>query len=1140
MAWQWIEDITQKGKDLWDLAKEKLGFGDGWGEIFKFNLEQDANFDPTSMLNGDGLWLPDDETASHMKETIAGPSTGPVNLFLGIREVGTTSGQKELHAAWTWGRSTADIRETESYRVVWYYDNGSGKWQIESDDTINIPKDASAEEIEAKKQAWHSINANAVLYKVQVLPVSSTFEIQNGKTTIESTYWTSSWATSLVCNVSSINLTPPSTLNMEANGNTIKAIIDVSEEEAVYIKQVEIQIIEDRTRVYNTSRILVPINTAGGRGIYTFTAPPGHSYTFKARTVNGNISGRWSGLSSEVSSMVAPPKEIKVLKTKYDNERTSEDINRSYVHIEWTAVPGAESYTVEYTSRLQDFEQNSGNIQSVTVSAEEGFAPANYTDIQFGSISGDILGNEVYFRVRASKDGNISYPTPTKSLRMGTKPLPSTTWQSLSAATTETGSRVKLYWTHNTTDNSDMRICQVTIKMKNNPNFPAGTDPRQDDSMHTFTFTRVVKDGKPSIVYSGGATRINWERWKDVFPITGEDEIGHPWIGCASDDGSIMYMTVRCDSEFMANGGDIEWYVRTVGITNDASKPSVKRVVSVYPLPSATINLQEYEPDNPDDMMPLPDETGYPYPVLERYPLIILGEVNGYSTLQYCVSCTVKILAKESYDIIDPFGNKNTIVAGQKVYEQTFDETNKESRHMLLYYVTPADADLQNIRSYEVHMIAMFNTGLVAKEVVKNFTLKLDGANTIFVDGKVSIDKDTLSASVSPTVTNQDDKPVEGCTIDVYRKEYDGQFTEIAKGVTSAGDTYGPELVHLLPRASALFAGANYKQTYWPATGICYPDWTSDMAKGPGIHPPAQKWTIHLSDDGYYAENYWYDATTALPGMNTAGNTIHLEAGKRYRYALAEPSELNITLYDVNTSYAIPRDHYEEGYGTIYAGQTETTFVLNRSYDIYFAHGTFPKNSTVTVKGLSLREIVGATETFITDPHPALDFARYRLIARDPVSGYMAVHDTLPQPVGEKAIVIQWDEAWSDIDAFGNDIIGDPQVWAGSMLKLPYNIDISNTITKDITDVDYIGRKNSVAYYGTQVKETATWTTDIPRDDRQTIYMLRRLQKYMGDVYVREPSGIGYWAHIDVEFPINHLTVVTTVTLTITRVEGGM
>ena len=44
----------------------------------------------------------------------------------------------------------------------------------------------------------------------------------------------------------------------------------------------------------------------------------------------------------------------------------------------------------------------------------------------------------------------------------------------------------------------------------------------------------------------------------------------------------------------------------------------------------------------------------------------------------------------------------------------------------------------------------------------------------------------------------------------------------------------------------------------------------------------------------------------------------------------------------------------------------------------------------------------------------------------------------------------------------------------------------------------------------------------------------------MGDVYVREPSGSGYWANVVVSFSQTHCKVTIPVTSTITRAEGGM
>ena len=176
--------------------------------------------------------------------------------------------------------------------------------------------------------------------------------------------------------------------------------------------------------------------------------------------------------------------------------------------------------------------------------------------------------------------------------------------------------------------------------------------------------------------------------------------------------------------------------------------------------------------------------------------------------------------------------------------------------------------------------------------------------------------------------------------------------------------------------------------------------------------------------------------------------------------------------------------------------------------------------------------------TFITDPHPALDFARYRVVAVDDATGSVSYYDVPGYPVGEPAIVIQWDEKWTDFDVVDEDEQEEP-AWSGSMLKLPYNVDVSDSYSPDVSLVNYIGRSHPVSYYGTHRGETSSWSTEIPKNDKETLYAIRRLAVWMGNVYVREPSGSGYWANVTVAFSQKHLDVTIPVTLTITRVEGG-
>lgn len=179
------------------------------------------------------------------------------------------------------------------------------------------------------------------------------------------------------------------------------------------------------------------------------------------------------------------------------------------------------------------------------------------------------------------------------------------------------------------------------------------------------------------------------------------------------------------------------------------------------------------------------------------------------------------------------------------------------------------------------------------------------------------------------------------------------------------------------------------------------------------------------------------------------------------------------------------------------------------------------------------------TNTVVVDPHPALDYARYRIVATTKNTGAVSYYDPPGYPVGGKAIIIQWNEEWSNFDATADDVLETPP-WSGSLLTLPYNVDVSDNNSPDVAFAEYIGRENPVSYYGTQLGSTATWNTVIDKKDKETLYALRRLQIWMGDAYVREPSGSGYWANIEVSFSQKHTELTIPVTLDITRVEGGV
>lgn len=294
--------------------------------------------------------------------------------------------------------------------------------------------------------------------------------------------------------------------------------------------------------------------------------------------------------------------------------------------------------------------------------------------------------------------------------------------------------------------------------------------------------------------------------------------------------------------------------------------------------------------------------------------------------------------------------------------------------------------------------------------------------------------------------------------------------------------------------------------------------------------------------DAIYSKHF--DITNALIVEMSADN-IDIEADIDYTITCsvtmnsglsAESShnfkaEWNDVAYDINADVTINNETLtasiipfsEDSEGTLV--EDLTLSVYRREYD-----GTFTEIA---------KNIPNTNSVTVSDPHPALDYARYRIVGKTISTGAVSYQDIPGVKIGGNAIVIQWNEEWSVFDSLDEYSVEKPP-WSGSMLKIPYNIDFSNSHSIDTELVQYVGRKHPIAYYGTQLGETATGTVEIPKEDKETLYAIRRLAIWTGDVYVREPSGSGYWANVSVSYNQAHNEVTIPITFNITRVEGGI
>ena len=283
--------------------------------------------------------------------------------------------------------------------------------------------------------------------------------------------------------------------------------------------------------------------------------------------------------------------------------------------------------------------------------------------------------------------------------------------------------------------------------------------------------------------------------------------------------------------------------------------------------------------------------------------------------------------------------------------------------------------------------------------------------------------------------------------------------------------------------------------------------------------------------------------------LEMSPSNLDLENNATYTINVTVSMDSGLTAINSKTFMAYFEDLYYDVYADVLIDKESASASIHPyCFEIIDGVKTLVENCTLSVyrrnyDGTFIEiesNINNEPNLYITDPHPALDYARYRIVAKMNNTGAISFGDILAVPVNIKAAIIQWSEEWSQFQVNSD---GDGNVephWSGSMLKLPYNISISDNKSIDVSLVKYAGRENPVSYYGTQIGETSNWSMIIPKDDKETLYSIRRLSRFTGNVYVREPYGTGYWATISVSYNIKYSDLIVPVTISLTRVEGGI
>lgn len=792
------------------------------------------------------------------------------------------------------------ISTLDHYEVKWHYDSGDGIWFEGGSSTTTITN------------ALYSPPSNANFIMVSVTPVSKTYKVNDKETS----YWQGKKAQKMY----SMAAAPPEDITSAPTVEIDKYKLTASIENITDPRtdKVAFQVYNGNTKI---SSGLVTVETC--RASYSCKVSPGGDYRVRCRAVNINgkskvYSVNWSNFSNSQKSIPSAPKKITSCKAASETS----------VYIEWEAVSTADAYDIEYTTEKRYFD---GSDQTNKVT---GIKTAHYEK------TGLETGDEYFFRVRAVNSQGESGWSGIKSVVIGKAPNAPTTWSSTTSAVV--GEEITLFWVHNAEDNSTQTYAQLELTIDgalSNLTIKNDRPESEKDKISSYVI-------KTAIIYSVTKSGSTYTRTANVLstePTGGTATTSKTTTGetvySYTSGSSTLYYCKRATT--YKDGAKIKWRVRTAGVTKTYGAWSILRSIDVYAPPTLSLDII--------------NRAGTSLSTITKFPFYISGLAGPAS--QAPIGYHLTISANSAYETVDNVGNTKNVNKGDAVYSKHFDTNDP-----LMVEFSAGNIDLENGITYTVTCTVSMNSGLT-EESTETFTVDWDDAS-YNPNAGISIDSDLLVAYIRPSCRNDSGRLVSDVTLSVYRREFDGSFTELASGLSNS------------------------------------------------------------------------------------------------------------------------------------------------------------KNVVVT------------------DPHPSLDYARYRIVAITKSTGAVSFNDLSGYPVGCNAIVIQWDEEWSEFDpSVGGPLMDKP--WTGSMLKLPGNVDVSDSHDQDVSLIKYIGRSHPVAYYGTQRGETATWNVEIPKNDKDTLYAIRRLAAWMGDVYVREPSGSGYRASVKVSFSQKHCELTIPVSFNITRVEGG-
>lgn len=666
--------------------------------------------------------------------------------------------ERTVYTTWEWKKSY-----TDHYEIKWLYATGDGVGFIGSKTTIT------------EKQSTYDAPTNATHVAFYVKPVSKKHKV-NGK---EVSYWTADWSTVERYYLSDNPPSVPPTPSVEVKDFSLTARVDdVSKE--LHGTHIEFQIVKNDTSTFNTGKAEIRTNSAS----YICTLAAGNEYKVRARSIRDDLKSEWSSYSSNIGTVPEAPAEITEIRALRVNDGSGS------VYLEWSKVANAEGYTIEYTKQKSRFD-SSTEVQSTSVDSV--VSHAEIVDLE--------IGTRWFFRVRADNDQGSSAWTEIKSVKVGTVPAAPTTWSSRS--TIIVGEPLVLYWTHNTEDGSDQVSAKVEFTIGNSTvthkifsadclslssdankvaNLSISSDQQSDFELSVGQVVKVEmrssnSASNPTLNVSGtGAKPIRAEAPYDYKWNAGAVVVfiydGIYW-NILDDDADMNTTSYAIDTSGYPEGTKIKWRVCTRGIMSQYSNWSIERTVDIYAPPIVEMRLV--------DQPTFSFSEGNDISILNSFPFYVLATAgpNTQTPIGYHIS----IIADETYETIDNVGNRKVITQGDEVYSKFFDITG-----VLLIELSAGVLSLENNISYTVKCQVSMDSGLTAEA---SLPLAVSWIDTLYwPDAEIGYDEETYSALIRPYCEDDNGSLVEGITLSVYRREFDGSFTEIAKGIDNTQGTY--------------------------------------------------------------------------------------------------------------------------------------------------------------------------------------------------------------------------------------------------------------------------------------------------------------------------------------------------------------